>query len=201
MILRVIRGRAGPREVEALCEALATRLGASASELGGPTRFHLATRAAGDELDVAIIVFWETAEAAAAADARGTSALMLSRDMLAQMSAAAFEIDGSILRHSDVQPVALRIATGRFSKPGSDIAMQELLRERAPLVGDEMTEAYVGRRIDGRAIEVTFVSLWQHIPDGVDLQAPFWPDIALTYDRFGVEVFTAVPTSGGGRVG
>lgn len=201
MILRVIRGRAGPREVEALCEALATRLGTGSDELGGPARFHLGTREAGDQLDVAIVVFWSTAEAAADADARGTSPVMLSSDLLSLMSAAAFEIDGSIVRHSDVQPVALRVATGRFSRPGSDIAMQELLRERAPLVGDEMTEAYVGRRIDGRAVEVTFVSLWRHIPDGVDLRAPFWPDIALTYDRFEVEVFTAVPASGGGNLG
>lgn len=201
MILRVIRGRAGPREVESLCETLAARLGPGSGVLGGPTRFHLGTRPAGDELDVAIIAFWPSAEAAAAGDARGTNALALARDVLAMLSAAAFEIDKSILRNSELQPVALRIATGRFSKPGSDIEMQELLRERAPGVGEEMTEAYVGRRIEGRAIEVTFVSLWQRIPEGRDLEAPFWPDIALTYDRFEVEVFTAVPISGGGHVG
>lgn len=193
MILRVIRGRAGPREVEALCEALAARLGPSSGESAGPTRYHLGTRDAGAELDVVVVVFWPTAEAAAAADARGTSPYIVAREFLPVMRAAAFEVDESLLRHSDVQPIALRMATGRFSTPGSDIKMQELLRERAPLVGDDMTEAYVGRRIEGRAIEVTFVSLWERVPEGRDLRQPFWADIALQYDRFDVDVFTVVP--------
>ena len=54
-------------------------------------------------------------------------------------------------------------------------------------------EAYVGRRIEGRAVEVTFVSAWGRLPEDRDLEAPFWSDIALRYDQFEVDVFEAVP--------
>ena len=70
--------------------------------------------------------------------------------------------------------------------------MLELLRRRAPLVGDDMAEAYVGRRIVGRAVEIAFVSTWQQVPADRRLEDTFWPDIALRYDHFLVEVYTPV---------
>jgi hypothetical protein len=75
--------------------------------------------------------------------------------------------------------------------------MLELLRQRVPLIGDEMAEAYVGRRIIERLVEVTFVSAWQRLPTNWDLADTFWPDIALRYDEFRVEVYTTVGISGG----
>ena len=196
MILRVIRGRARPDQVDALCAALDEKLGPSAHEVGGPIRFHCATRPAGDALDVLIIVFWGTFEAVADADARGISALSIAQSMLLQVEAAHFEIDETILRNSDVEPIALRLGIGRFSKPGSDIEMLETLRQRVPLIGDEMTEAYVGRRIVDRSVEVAFVSAWQRLPTDRVLDRTFWPDIALRYDSFTVEVYTTMNISG-----
>jgi hypothetical protein len=70
--------------------------------------------------------------------------------------------------------------------------MQNLLRQRAPLIGDEMSEAWVGRRLTGRAVEVTFVSAWRRLPTDRSLEAAFWEDIALRYDHFSVEVYSAV---------
>jgi len=105
---------------------------------------------------------------------------------------ALFEVDDTIRRDSDDEPVAIRIATGRFSKPGADAEMQNLLRQRAPLIGDEMAEAWVGRRLNGREVEVTFVSAWRRLPPDLSLEEAFWPDIALRYDEFAVEVYSAV---------
>lgn len=196
MILRVIRGRGQQPEVEALRADLAARLGPGSGVLEGPTRFHLGTRPAGDGVEVLLIVSWESAEAVARAEARGVTPFLLAAATLSEVRAATFELDASILRRSDLAPVALRIATGKFSRPGSDIEMQELLRQRAPDVGEEMLEAYVGRRLVDHSIEVTFVSAWQRIPEGRNLEDPFWSDIALRYDEFSVEVYTALAIEG-----
>ena len=196
MILRVIRGRALPNQVDALCAALDEKLGPSTHEVGGPIRFHCVTRPAGDELEVLIISFWSSFEAAADADARGISPLSIGRSTLPNLDAALFEIEEPIVRHSERQPIAIRLGTGRFSKPGSDIEMLETLRQRVPLIGDEMTEAYVGRRMVDRSVEVTFVSAWQRLPTDRVLHDPFWTDIALRYDEFTVEVYTTMGISG-----
>ena len=193
MILRLIRARAGTEQVVALCRALDQGPGTAAHEPRGLVRYHLGSRPGADGDEILLLSFWTTFEAAAEADKRGTSPLAIAQGHLgAEMIAAHYEIDETILRHSDEDPVALRVGKGTFSKPGADIEMLELLRQRAPIMGDEMAEAYVGRRLAGRAIEVVFVSAWSKVPEGVDLELALWPDIALRYDSFGVEVYGAV---------
>ena len=199
MILRVIRGRAGRSELAALRSALESALGQGAHVQYGLTRFHVGWREtaagaadAGDEVAVAIDSFWASAEHAARGDAREISPFALGRRHLRDLDVRHFEIDETILRSSEAAPIAVRLATGRFSKPGADAEMLNLLRQRAPLIGDEMTEAFVGRRIDGRAVEVTFVSAWGSVPAGRPLETALWPDIALRYDEFNVEVYESV---------
>jgi hypothetical protein len=199
LILRAIRGRANRAELAALQAALVEALGSPASPGHGLARFHLGSRsaransgAADATLDVALLSFWDAAESAAAGDARSISPLSLARPHVRDLDIAHFEVDETIVRHSREQPVALRIATGRFSKPGADAEMQNLLRDRALLIDDEMTEAYVGRRLDGSAVEVTFVSAWRRLPADRSLEQAFWPDIALRYDQFSVEVYAAI---------
>lgn len=201
MILRAIRGRASSDELAAFQGALAETLGPDAAERDGPERYHLAARpTAGrgegseqsSELEALVISRWSSAEAAAGGDARKTSPLVIAQRHLRDLTVEHFEIDDSFVRHSETHPVAIRLATGRFSRPGADAQMQALLRERAPLIGDEMTEAYVGRRIVGRAVEVTFVSAWSRPPADHSLEETFWPDIALRYDDFRVEVYATM---------
>jgi hypothetical protein len=198
VILRAIRGRASRDELEALRAALDQTLGNGAGEQLGPARFHLAARPSRDgadqsgDLEAILISFWSSAEAAASGDEREVSPLSVAQRHLRDLSVEHFEIDETFLRHSDVQPIAIRLATGRFSRHGADVEMQQLLRERAPSIGDEMTEAYVGRRLAGRAVEVTFVSAWSSLPTDHPLEQAFWPDIALRYDEFVVEVYAAV---------
>ena len=193
MILRLIRGRGGSDQVERLRSDLHDRLGANSGEVAGPARFHLAQREAGDQLDVLLIAFWPSAEAAASGDARRISPLSLAKEHLTGVRPQVFEVDETLLRRSDDEPRCVRVATGSFSKPGSDIEMLELLRQRAPLIGDEMSEAYVGRRMVDRTVEVTFVSAWRVAPEDRSLRESFWPDIALRYDHFQVDVFDVVP--------
>ena len=45
-----------------------------------------------------------------------------------------------------------------------DRVLEDQLRTRLPSVGEEMIEAYVGRRLAGATLEVAFVSLWARHP-------------------------------------
>ena len=202
MILRVMRGRGGRDQVVLLRDALHAELGSRGAEGRGPVRYHLgwrpthaaqaAPRAAEADRDVVVVSHWASAEAAAHADVTQTSPYAIARPHLGEIEVVHFEVDESIRRHSDDEPVAIRIATGRFSRHGADAEMQDLLRQRAPLIGDEMAEAWVGRRLTGRAVEVTFVSTWRRLPDDRPLDEALWPDIALRYDQFVVEVYFPV---------
>ena len=192
MILRVIRGRADRVRVVALRTAIEERLGPGSDPKDGPDRHHRGIRPAGEGVDVLVLACWPSAEAAAAGDARNVSPLQLARHHLDDVTVEHFEVDRNALRDPEARPIALRVATGRFARPGGDIKMQELLRERLSSIGPEMTEAYVGRRIAGRGVDVTFVSVWRSRPGDPRLEDPFWPDISIRYDEFHVEVYGPV---------
>lgn len=203
MILRVMRGRGGRDQVVSFHNALRAQLQPGGAERLGPERFHLGwrpatgsprlARAPEADRDVVVVSQWMSVEVAAQADVAQMSPIAIAkRHRLTELGVAHFEVDDTIRRHSDDEPVAIRLATGRFSKPGADAEMQNLLRQRAPLIRDDMAEAWVGRRLDGRAIEVTFVSTWRRLPDDRKLDEAFWPDIALRYDEFVVEVYSSV---------
>ncbi len=200
MILRVMRGRGARDQVVSYHDALHSELHRGGAERGGPERFHVGWRPANGpalladtDRDVVVVSQWLSAEVAAQADAAQMTPIAIARrHELVELGVVHFEIDDTIRRHSDDEPMAIRLATGRFSKPGADAEMQNLLRQRAPLIGDEMAEAWVGRRLTGRAVEVTFVSTWRRLPDDRRLDEAFWPDIALRYDQFAVEVYSPV---------
>jgi hypothetical protein len=200
VILRVMRGRGGRDQVVSLRDALRQQRDTGVAH-GRPERFHLGWRGApgvgGDAgpdapRDAIMISQWSSAEAAASADAEGTSPLAIARRHLGPIDVVHFEVDEWIRRHSEDGREAIRLATGRFSKPGADGEMQNLLRQRVPELGDEMTEAWIGRRLSGRAVEVTFVSCWRGLAAGRPLEEVLWSDIALRYDEFAVEVYQAV---------
>ena len=173
----------------ALRDALVDQLGPGPDGRDGPDRYHLGIRPADQDLDVLLLACWRSAEAAAEGDARNISPLRLAVRHLGEADVEHFEIDMNVLRDADVQPAALRIATGRFLRSGGDIQMQKVLRERLASIGPEMTEAYVGRRLIRGAVDVTFVSAWQGVPVDPPLDRPFWPDITIRYDQFSVEVY------------
>jgi hypothetical protein len=192
VILRLTRGRGDATAVDALCADLKAKLGPGSDELASPARVHLATRPGASDADVLVTAFWGSAEAAASGDRREISPFSLARRHLADVVAEVFEIDDTILRRSDDEPELIRVATGTFSKRGADIEMLDLLRQRTPLIGDEMSEAFVGRRMVEHAVEVTFVSAWRSVPVDRPLDEPFWPDIALRYDSFRLAVYRTV---------
>ncbi len=192
MILRVIRGQADRQRVVALRADLDALLGPESVGGYGPDRHHLGVRPGPEVEDVVLLACWRSAEAAAASDARGSSPLRLASGHLDQLELEHYEVDMNVLRDPEARAIAVRIGTGRFLRPGGDIRMQELLRERLASIGPEMTEAYVGRRLIGRAVDVTFVSVWRALPPDQPLEGAFWPDITIQYDEFNVEVYGPV---------
>ena len=70
-----------------------------------------------------------------------------------------FEIDESLLLHTDEPPTVARIAVGSVPL-GNDVEIQQEIRARIGALGGGVAEAYVGRRIRDRAVEVAFVTLW-----------------------------------------
>jgi hypothetical protein len=196
VILRIVRGRTRPAEGAVIAAAL----GHAAGDRSGAIMFHMGVRPAGDRLDVVTIECWpgvppevranEGPVPTSESNGGGPSWAI---DVIDRRH---YEVDEPILRQGDGRPAALRIACGRFSRFGSDIALQELLRDRVPEIGDELTEAYVGRRIVGRAVEVIFVSAWRRPPVGRALEDILWPEIALGYDDFSVDVYSTLsPTA------
>jgi hypothetical protein len=192
VILRVIRGRADRERIAVLRAALDERLGSGPDAAYGPDRRHIGMRPAGGVEEVLLLACWATAEAAAAGDARGVSPMRMAQAHIDEVTVEHYEVDTNTLRDPDARPVAIRIATGRFSRSGGDIRMQDLLRERLPTIGPEMSEAYVARRLADRTVDVTFVSIWRERPAELTLEAPFWADISVQYDAFGVEVYGPV---------
>jgi hypothetical protein len=192
MILRVIRGRADRERLAGLRAAIDERLGTGPGAEFGPDRHHLGVRPGDGHDEVLLLTCWRSAEAAAAGDAHDVSPWRLAAHHLEDVRVEHFEIDRNVLRDPDARPVAVRVATGTFARPDGDIRMQELLRERLSSLGPEMTEAYVGRPLLGRTVDVTFVSVWQAYPPGQPLEDAFWPDITIQYDEFSVEVYGPV---------
>lgn len=198
MILRVIRGRASPEQLEALRAALRERLGADDREPTGLLSYHLGVRSGDGVVEWAFVGLWASPEAVTSGDERGRSALSIATALgLEDLTAAHYEIDAPTRDPRPGNVVAIRIACGEFSKAGADIEMLNALRARVPLLGDEMAEAYVGRRLVGRAVEVAFVSTWRERPGHLSLEAPFWPDIVVHYDRLAIDVYESVGSTPG----
>jgi hypothetical protein len=103
-----------------------------------------------------------------------------------------YELDESQLRQSPPYVSTLRLSTGQV-EGGREAVVHEELRRRLPMIGEEMAEAYIGRRLVGTAVEVAFFSVWSRAPVGRSLAEPMWPDISSSYDRFWVRTYTPIP--------
>jgi hypothetical protein len=102
-----------------------------------------------------------------------------------------YEVDESRIPHGAVSPSVLRIAAG-WIELGADVEIQQELRSRLGELGNDV-EAYVGRRIRDRSVEVALVTLWPREPADRALDRPLFPDIAARYAALVVKVYEVVP--------
>lgn len=105
---------------------------------------------------------------------------------------AYFDVGSTWLEWSRDEPVVFRLAVGRLLRPRADLEMLAWLRDRVPMIGEDMTESAVGRRVVGRAVEILFFSAWAREPAAWRLDEPFWPDIARQCDAFSVRVCESI---------
>jgi hypothetical protein len=195
VILRIVRGRVASDRIDGLIATFDEPFRVAARSTPGLVRFHVGVRAPSPgERELVVVTFWATVEHAL--EAYGGSldavrALDWAGDPTALRDVAFFEVDESTLRRSAADATILRITVGRVAR-GIDPEIQAELRTRMHALEPEMIEAYVGRRILGRDVEIAFISAWQREPRTRSLDAPFWPDISARYDAFEVATFEPI---------
>ena len=193
MILRIVRGRILPGRRDLLRAGLAASF-SQVRELGGILQAHMALRSVAEGNDFAVISTWTTPDAAMAVFGRNidqVASIPGVSEHLDFRSVEHFEVDESLLLHADEPPTVARIAVGSVSL-GNDVEIQQEIRTRMGALGGEVAEAYVGRRIRDRVVEVAFVTLWAGRPADRPLDEPLWNDVAERYESYWIEVYDEI---------
>ena len=193
MILRIVRGRVLPGRRDTLRAGLVASF-SQVRELGGIHQAHFALREAADGTEFAIISTWTTPDAAMAVFGRNVDGVVSMpgvTENLDYRSVEHFEIDESLLLHADEPPTVARIAVGSVAL-GNDVEIQQEIRARMGAFGGQVVEAYVGRRMRDRAVEVAFVTLWAGRPADLPLDEPLWHDVAERYESYWIEVYDEI---------
>jgi len=193
LILRIVRGRVLPGRRDTLRAGLVASF-SQIRELGGIHQAHFALRGVANDTEFAIVSTWTTPDAAMAVFGRNVDGVVSMpgvTENLDYRSVEHFEIDESLLLHADEPPTVARIAVGSVAL-GNDVEIQQEIRARIGAFGGEVSEAYVGRRIRERAVEVAFVSLWAGWPADLPLDEPLWHDVAERYESYWIEVYDEI---------
>ncbi|HZC33211.1 MAG TPA: hypothetical protein VE640_07995 [Candidatus Bathyarchaeia archaeon] len=201
MILRIVSGRVRQGRLEAVIEAYRTGYHPVAMATPGLDRFLVATQRVGDEHELASMTLWQTVEAALDAYAGNLSAIRTldDREHGEELTHVDYyEVEDAVIRHDGVDAAFLRLTAGTVAR-GLDADIQQQLRRRLEGLPPELAEAYVGRRVLGEVVEISFVSTWSGARDRDSLDAPIWPDISARYDAFRVAVFDVISSGSPGQ--
>jgi hypothetical protein len=200
VILRVVSGQIRPGELDAVSESFRRAYAPIAAATRGLQRYVVGVRpVAGGACRLAAMSIWDGVESALAAyggelttprtlDGRDHGAI-LDRVDYYEVEAGRILVDGR-------EPTHLRLTAGTVAR-GLDADIQQELRTRVPELPDEALEAYVGRRVLGRLVEIAFMSTWIASPLGLTLDAPIWPAISDRYETFRLEVHDVILTGVG----
>jgi hypothetical protein len=191
LILRVIRGRIPPGQLDAVRASLERAYVPAAASRPGLERFLVATRPAADGHEIATMTVWADVDSALKAyggnlSARSTLDGVGHGETLDRVDY--YEVDISEVRRLTGVPRHLRVTAGSVGQ-GLDADIQRMLRQRLGDLEVEAVEAYVGRRVKGTVVEIAFVSTWTAAPANRPLDQPIWPDITSHYDSFVVGVY------------
>ncbi|HSK51403.1 MAG TPA: hypothetical protein VLA44_01510 [Clostridia bacterium] len=194
MILRLVQGRLLPGRLEPFRSSVGTALGERLRETPGIVRAHVGIRHTSDGDEAAFLTAWPSPDEAI--DVLGPELgpgkeLPGVSEHLAIDQIDHYEVDESRIPHGSVSPSVLRIAAG-WIELGADVEIQQELRSRLGDLGRDI-EAYVGRRIRDRSVEVALVTLWPRQLEDRALERPLFPDIAARYAALVVKVFDVVP--------
>jgi hypothetical protein len=201
VILRIVSGRIRRGRLDSVAEAYATQYHPVAMGMAGLDRFLVGVRPHGEEHKLASMTVWQTVEAALAAYAGDLSAKRTLDDRghgeeLTHVDY--YEVEDAVVYHAGVDAAFLRLTAGTIAR-GLDADIQQELRRRLDELPAELAEGYVGRRVLGNFVEISFVSTWSAARDRGSLDAPIWPEISSRYDAFNVDVFDIISSGTPGR--
>ena len=191
MILRVVNGVIPPGELNRVVDTYRRDYVPIAAATSGLDRYVIAGRTSDDgSVAFAAMTLWASIDAALAAydgnltairtiDGRTHGETLTSVDY--------YEVDAEGARRRDGTPTLLRLTAGTVAR-GLDSAIQQELRERLPDLPDDVLEAFVGRRVQNRSVEIALVTTWSDVPAGRDLGEPIWPAISNRYDSFRIDL-------------
>lgn len=194
MILRIVSGRIRPGRLDSVTEAYTARYHPVAMSTPGLDRFLVGVRPMAEEHQLASMTVWQTVEAALDAYAGDLSAVRTLDDRshgeeLTKVDY--YEVEDGIVQRDGVEPAFLRLTAGTVAR-GLDADIQQELRRRLHSLPGELAEGYVGRRVLGDVVEISFASAWSGDRDRASLDAPIWPEISSRYDKFRVDVFDII---------
>lgn len=201
MILRIVRGRIRNGRLDSVTEAYQTRYHGVAMGTDGLDQFLVAVRPHGEQHQLASMTVWQTVEAALAAYAGDLSAMRTLDDRqhgedLTHVDY--YEVEDAVIHHDGVDPAFLRLTAGTVAR-GLDADIQQELRHRLDQLPAELADGYIGRRVLGDVVEISFVSTWSAARGRGSLDAPIWPEISSRYDAFRVDVFDVISSGNPGR--
>lgn len=191
MILRLVRARVRRGRLPAVRAGLRGASIDVARSTDGLMRVHVGARETDAGHELLIITTWASAEAELSALGGDVNRVLHVEGVSEHLDVESvdhFEVDESSIRESGADATVLRAAAGWIDM-GPDAEIQQELRRRMRELGEDLLEAYVGRRMRGKTVEVTFVTLWARAPDDRPLDEPLWPDITARYRSFSVETF------------
>ena len=194
VILRIVSGRIRPGRLDAVTEAYTARYHPVAMATPGLDRFFVGVRPMADEHQLASMTVWQTVEAALAAYAGDLSAVRTLDDRShgeELTNVDYYEVEDGVVQRDGVEAAFLRLTAGTVAR-GLDADIQQELRRRLHTLPDELAEGYVGRRVLGDVVEISFASTWSGDRDRASLDAPIWPEISSRYDKFRVDVFDII---------
>ena len=189
----MVRGRVLPGRHEKLRAGLRSSL-PQVRELGGVLRVNVGLRSVPEGNEFATVTTWATADDTVAAFGPNVDGIAMVAGVTEHLDVRTvehFELDESVTIQHEAPRAILRIAVGSIEL-GSDAEIQQELRRRVPELGGDVVEAYVGRRIRDRMVEVAFVTLWSGRPARLTLEDPVFPDVAERYASYAIEVYEDV---------
>jgi hypothetical protein len=204
LLLRVVSGRVLSDRLASVKESLERTYVPVAHGLDGLERYLIGTSPSDDpEIGhrIAFMTLWRDLEAATVALAGQLSAPRVldnldHGEVLDHVDY--YEVDIMAARRNPGASRYLRLTAGSVSR-GLDADIQRELRARLNDLGHEAIDAYVGRRVTGQSVEITFVSTWTDAADADELRQPVWPDISSQYDIFWVELYDVLLEGSPGR--
>jgi hypothetical protein len=194
VILRIVSGRIRRGRLDSVSKAYATRYHPVAMATAGLDRFVVGVRPIADEHELASMTVWQTVDAALAAYAGDLSAVRTLDDRShgeELTNVDYYEVEDGVVQRDGVEAAFLRLTAGTVAR-GLDADIQQELRRRLHKLPAELAEGYVGRRVLGDVVEISFASAWSADCDRASLDAPIWPEISTRYDKFRVDVFDII---------